>query len=303
MSDFRSWSPAAERPLGRTRRAVLAAGIAATSGLLLPSAARAAADPDIVRPMKADWRAAAYAFQFEVLDTALERGVPLFGPYVQEPYTETMSSGRTQHEAARGVLINVLLSGPGVAALDDGMIRVPVAVDGGTLGNRVSFIRAGDQERLSAIRTIEDLRHFVVGQGAHWAEVPVYRYNHIPLELSSSHATLFAMLSHGRFDLFPRGVSEIQGEFDAYRQRFPGIAIERDLLIQYDYPQFFYVSKQAPHVARRIEYGLRQMLDDGAYKQLFEKHFGARLASLKLEQRTVIRLENPFLPADIRSTQ
>ena len=67
-------------------------------------------------------------------------------------------------------------------------------------------------------------------------------------------------------------------------------------MIHYPFPQYFYVSKSEPRLAERLAYGLNQMVEDGTFDAIFDKHFGATLAALKLDQRTIIELENPFLP-------
>ena len=123
----------------RSLAAVLALLLAAS---FLPAAAVA---QDVVKPLKAGRLAVSFAYQFELLDAALQRSVSKYGPYNEEPYLETMSAGRDQIEGPRGEFINLLIANVGVAALDDGMIHVPVPLDRGLLGTRISFIRADKQ--------------------------------------------------------------------------------------------------------------------------------------------------------------
>jgi ABC-type amino acid transport substrate-binding protein len=74
------------------------------------------------------------------------------------------------------------------------------------------------------------------------------------------------------------------------------LAIEQALIIHYPFPQYFYVSRSTPRLAGRIHAGLDEMVRDGTFDRIVDKHFGAALADLNLEKRTVIELENPFLP-------
>jgi hypothetical protein len=104
------------------------------------------------------------------------------------------------------------------------------------------------------------------------------------------------MLEGGRFDLFPRGVTEIIPEHGSLGARYPGLAIEESMVIKYPYAQFFYVSASAPRLAARIAHGLEAMHRDGSLAELFDRHFAAALAALKLDRRVVIELENPFVP-------
>jgi hypothetical protein len=240
--------------------------------------------------------AVSFAYQFELLDAALQRSVSKYGPYKEEPYLETMSAGRDQIEGPRGELINLLIANVGVSALDDGMIHVPVPLDRGLLGTRISFIRADKQAELDKVKTLEDLRHVMLGQGEGWGDVKILQHNGLGVETAPDYLSLLDMLEKGRFVLFPRGATEVTAEFQTYREKHPEMAIDQHLVIRYPNPQYFYVAKNAPRLAERIEFGLKAMLKDGSFDKIYDKHFAAALAELKLDQRTVIDIENPFLP-------
>jgi len=263
-------------------------------GLSLPSLALA--EDDVVKPLKAGRLAVSFAYHYELLDAALEHSVPAYGAYREEPYLETMSAGRDQIEGPRGELINLLIANVGVAALDEGMLHVPVPLDRGLLGTRISFIRKGQQAALDQVKTLEDLRHFALGQGEGWGDVKILEHNGLKIQTAPEYASLLDMLEHDRFVLFPRGATEVVAEFKTYQKDHPDVAIDQHLIIRYPNPQYFYVAKNAPRLAERIEYGLKAMLKDGSFDAIYEKHFAAALAELKLDQRTVIQLENPFLP-------
>jgi ABC-type amino acid transport substrate-binding protein len=277
---------AAIRGLAAVLVLLLAAG-------LLPATAAA---QDIVKPLKAGRLAVSFAYQFELLDAALQRSVSKYGPYKEEPYLETMSAGRDQIEGPRGELINLLIANVGVSALDDGMIHVPVPLDRGLLGTRISFIRADQQAELDKVKSLEDLRHVMLGQGEGWGDVKILQHNGLGVETAPDYNSLLDMLEKGRFVLFPRGATEVTAEFQTYREKHPNLAIDQRLVIRYPNPQYFYVAKNAPRLAERIEFGLKAMLKDGSFDAIYNKHFAAALAELKLDQRTVIDIENPFLP-------
>ena len=256
----------------------------------------ARAEDDVVKPLKAGRLAISFAYQYELLDAALKRGVPVYGAYREEPYLETMSAGRDQIEGPRGELINLLIANVGIAALDEGMLHVPVPLDRGLLGTRISFIKKDQQAALDQVKTLEDLQHFALGQGEGWGDVKILAHNGLKIETAPEYSSLLDMLEHGRFVLFPRGATEVVAEFATYHKDHPDLAIDQHLVIRYPNPQYFYVAKNAPRLAERIEYGLKAMLKDGSFDAIYQKHFAAALAELKLEQRTVIQLENPFLP-------
>jgi ABC-type amino acid transport substrate-binding protein len=251
---------------------------------------------DIVKPLKAGRLAVSFAYQFELLDAALQRSVSKYGAYKEEPYLETMSAGRDQIEGPRGELINLLIANVGVSALDDGMLHVPVPLDRGLLGTRLSFIRAGSQAEIDKVKTLDDLRRVSLGQGEGWGDVKILQHNGLTVETAPDYLSLLDMLEKGRFGLFPRGATEVTAEFQTYHAQHPDLAIDQHLVIRYPNPQYFYVAKNAPRLAERIEFGLKAMLKDGSFDVIYKKHFAAALAELKLDQRTIIDIENPFLP-------
>ncbi len=253
--------------------------------------------PDVVKPFKAESDLVRYAYHYELLDAVLKRTVARYGPYVMEPYTEPISSERGREEALRGELINVYFSDVGHRVIDEGMIPIPYPVDKGLLGYRICLIVAREQAKIDRIQTLEQLRSLTVGQGRGWGDVKIYEHNRIPIDSTSSYDSLFAMLARGRFDLFPRGATEVQREMAAYGPRHPELAIDRHLVIRYPFPQFFYVSKSAPHLAARLKDGFEQMIRDGSFDALFNSYFGQELRELGLDRRAIIDLENPFLPA------
>ncbi len=252
---------------------------------------------DVVKPFRAESDTARYAYHYELLDAVLKRTVAKYGPYVVQPYTDPLSSARGWQEALRGELLNVYFSDVGHRIIDEGMIPIPYPVDKGLLGYRICLIVKQNQARIDRIDSIAQLRWLTVGQGRDWGDVKVYEHNRVPVDSTSTYDSLFAMLARGRFDLFPRGATEVQQEMAVYGPQYPDLAIDRHLLIKYPFAQFFYVSKSAPHLAARLKDGLEQMIRDGSFDALFDKHFAKRLAGLNLGQRVVIELENPYLPA------
>ena len=254
---------------------------------------------DAVRPLEskefASWSIDDY--ELALLREVLERTRPDYGPYEEQPFTEKVSDARVIQLAIDGRLVNILAAGVGQPPLEQQMIPVPFPIDKGLLGWRVSLIDRRNQDRFSRVNNIEELRRFRVGQGSDWADVRIYEYNRIPVETTSNFESLFLMLLHGRFDLFPRGLSEIARELAAYGKRYPEIAIEQHLVLHYPFCDAYYVSRSAPHLAARLTAGLERMVADGSFDALFAKYYGKRLADLDLRQRVVIELKNPYLPA------
>ena len=276
----------------RCRLVAVVAWVALSIGACVAGPAGAA---DVVKPPRPpDF--ARFAFHYELLDEAMQRTVAPFGPYVEQPYTEALTTNRIIREAIKGDLINVLAIDFGNEALTEGMTPVPFPIDKGLLGYRVCLIAKGNQARIGKPDTLEKLRVLSVGRGAGWGDIRIFEHNRIPIETSPDYLNLFAMLARGRFDLFPRGITEIVAELASLRDRYPDLAIEEHVVIKYAYAQFFYVSKTAPRIADRVRHGLETMHRDGSFDRLFDRHFAEALATLRLDKRSVVQLENPFVP-------
>lgn len=158
--------------------------------------------------------------------------------------------------------------------------------------HRVFLIRADDQARFSAINTIEDLRRLRGGIGSHWPDRVVMEENGLPLVLSLSYFNLFKMLSSKRFDYYSRGVHQVLPEVSAYADK--GLVLERELLLRYENPVYFYVNKSNTELAERLSLGLKIALDDGSFDALFHQfeNFNWAEAMLKQSSRRVIPLSN-----------
>ncbi|RDK00995.1 amino acid ABC transporter substrate-binding protein [Paraburkholderia lacunae] len=251
---------------------------------------------DIVKPLKSEEFLVRYAYPFELLTEVLNRTTAGYGPYVEQPYTDAISTARAHIEAVKGERINVMISDAGHKEFDEGMIPIPFPIDKGLLGYRVALIAADNQPKIDAVGTLDQLRKLSIGQGSNWGDVHVYEYNHVPIKTAETYDSLFLMLLHRRFDLFPRGVTEAPQELRVYGARYPNLAIDRHLLIRYPFAQFFYVSKSDPHLAARLRDGLEQMKRDGSFDAFFNRHFSQQLSALKLKDRTLVELQNPYLP-------
>jgi hypothetical protein len=238
------------------------------------------------------------AYDLTLLREALERTRIEYGAYEVQPFTENVSVGRAIQLAIEGRLVNLLSAGVGQSAPspEREMIPVPFPIDKGLLGYRVALIDRRSRDRLSGVHSIDELRQLRVGQGKGWGDVRVYKHERIPIETTYDYESLVLMLLHGRFDLFPRGLSEIAPELAAYGARYPDLAVEQHLLLHYPFFEAFYVSPSAPRLAARLTAGLERMVADGSFDALFARNFGKPLAYLNLRQRVVIELENPFLP-------
>lgn len=266
--------------------ALLLHAVPAVANTAAPMVVRYYSSPDAVR----------YDYYAELLNTVLQRTKADFGPYQIEKYTTPMSSARWNEVAIRGETINVMWSNIGHPDLNEKMIPIPIPADRGVHGYRVFLIRADRQADFSKVRTLDELRRFVMGQGANWGDLKILEHNRLPVITGTLYDSLFPMLEAKRFDYFSRSVLEAPLEIASFGAKYPDLKIENTLLLHYQFPVVFFVAKTEPALARRIKAGMEMMVKDGSLKKLFYRYFQQPLADLKLNSRTVLELENPYLP-------
>lgn len=229
-----------------------------------------------------------------LLQEALKRTASKYGPAKVQTFPLPMTASRYNRELERGT-IDVVWDSATVEH-ERRMLPVRIPIDKGLLGYRVALIARERQPLIDKVKALEDLRKLTVGQGIGWGDIDLYRYNGIKVT-ETVYESLFGMVSIGRFDLFPRGVGEVFAEYKNYSPRYPNLAVEKRLLLYYPWPYYFFFNrKTGVQLARRVEEGLRMMIDDGSFNALFQKHYGAAINRANFDGRRIIRLENPSLP-------
>ncbi len=173
-------------------------------------------------------------------------------------------------------------------------VRFPL--DMGLIGWRVFLIRAADAPAFAKVHTVDDLKKLQAGQGHDWPDTQILLASGLPVQTSSSYPSLFEMLRVGRFDYFPRSVTEVWDEVKSRPEM--KIAVEKTLVLQYPSAFYFFVHKQDKALADVLEAGLRVAQKDGSFRKLFDAEFANDLKRANLKGRTRIQIANPALPAE-----
>jgi ABC-type amino acid transport substrate-binding protein len=158
---------------------------------------------------------------------------------------------------------------------------------------RLLLIRAVDQPRFNQVKNLSDLQKFRIGSGIHWSDTEVYRFNALPLVTSYAYESMFRMLGAKRFDYMARSIQEVHYELEHYGKM--GLAIEKNLVIHYPQPIYFFVNNKNAALAKRIQRGLEEAQADGSLDELFLAIPSFRKAWEELQQldRKVIELNVP----------
>jgi ABC-type amino acid transport substrate-binding protein len=265
--------------------------------LTILTATMATGQTKVVYPASESDAEARFDDLIEILKSALEKTVAEYGPYTLEPSRSGMNEARYLAELLNPAgSVNVVWSGTSTQKEKDYYaLRIPLRK--GILGYRVALIARDRQADIDKIRNLEDLRKVTIGQGIGWGDVAIFEANGIKVH-TAGYESLFKMVAAKRIDLFPRGISEVFPEYAARRAAIPNLAIEKNLLIYYPWPYYFFFNKSDKNLAKRIETGIRKMMKDGSFDAIFRKYNRASILSANLKSRRVIKIANPLLPKD-----
>jgi hypothetical protein len=180
---------------------------------------------------------------------------------------------------------------------------IPIPIMEGLLGYRVLIIRAEDQARFSAIKTAADLQPLRLGIPATWADAGLFRHNGYSVVEEGSFDELFVRQLAGEFDYASFGANEITSVFRERAAATEGLSVESSLVLYYPFPVVFYVNPTKNMLAERLTKGLQMLQASGELKALFNRFNGDLVAQLHLQERTLITLENPLLPSELRAYQ
>ncbi|MFT7561837.1 MAG: hypothetical protein ACI93R_003768 [Flavobacteriales bacterium] len=264
------------------------------------AAAVAASFITIARYPNKDMNDARYAYHFELIERALKATTHEYGAYEIAPYPVEIPNLRVTSEVSSGDRINIMWA-PAIVDLDVSALKtIPIPIMKGLSGLRIAMIRVAEQDRFDEIKNLEDFRSVIIGQEHGWIDSQIYNHNKLEVEGFIGFESLIRSLALRRVDLVPLGANEILSVLENIKEEHSDLTFEKNLIIYYPLPVFFYISQRAPVLAERLERGMKIMKSSGEFDDLFFKHFGTIVDALDLKNRRVIMLENNHLNKNIK---
>jgi hypothetical protein len=175
-------------------------------------------------------------------------------------------------------------------------IRIPLI--SGLSGYRVCLIKPNNQAKFTNINNKQDFinKGITIGQQQDWPDTKILTSNGINVQTSYKYSLLFRQLDKQRFDCFLRGINEISDELELNSNTH--FVIENNLLFYYPLPLFFFVNNNRPELIERLTKGLTILKEEGVLADLLATHFQQKMHQLQLNNRTLIRLDNPILSSE-----
>lgn len=176
-------------------------------------------------------------------------------------------------------------------------VRIPLFK--GMFGYRVFIINRHNQSKFDRLKTLDVLRNEIsFGQGRTWADTEILKSANLNVVTTMKFSGLMHMVEAGRFDAFPRGIHEPWSELTA----FSGLelAVEKNILLVYKMPFYFFVANSNKQLHMAIERGLNQAIADGSFDKLFFGNEAVKnaLANANLKGRRIFEIANPNLSVE-----
>lgn len=253
----------------------------------------------IIYPKQQDITSHQNTYFYQLLELILSKTKEEFGDYQLIPSAQDIPQKRAVLMLAKNQRINMMWSMTSKKR-EEILQAVYFPLLKGLLGHRIFIIRKADQEKFRKIRTLDDLRQLVSGQGLGWPDVNILRHNKLKVIESPDYQNVFDMLRAQRFDYFPRGITEAWGEHKNLNDNT--LIVEPRLLLRYKAPLYFFVHKANHRLHDRLLRGLTLALEDGSFDELFYQDDNIRhsIQQTDIKSRLIFDLDNPdVLKTDI----
>ncbi|ROQ20267.1 amino acid ABC transporter substrate-binding protein (PAAT family) [Marinimicrobium koreense] len=228
----------------------------------------------------------------ELLTLALEKAGE---EYVLDPVTlSNFRESRSVMSVAKGVYDIHWMNTNATRETVLRPVRVPLFK--GLIGWRLLMVRSGDEDQFANMTDLEPLRDLKTVQGHDWPDSAILEHNGLPVIRTPHWEGMFKMLYAGRVDYFPRSVVEVWKEQRVFSEL--ELAVDEHVVLVYPSAYYFFVRRNNERLAEAIERGLLAAIDDGSFDRVIMAHFGESLKRARLDERTLIRLDNPLMTPD-----
>ncbi|QIR16056.1 hypothetical protein HBH39_00330 [Shewanella aestuarii] len=235
-----------------------------------------------------------YEYTYALLQLVIEATQADFGEANLQVSSVVMSRNRQLRALESGEVINIMAEAANTE-WNDKLLPVYIPIRKGVQGFRVFIITQNNAEKLSHVKSLEQLMQFPTGSGSQWTTKIAMQQAGFNVVESTHYDSLFNMLSKERFITFGRGVNEAFQEVTAYQKLYPQLMLDEHLVLHIPLATYFYVSPNQPRLAERVRVGLERIISNGKFDQFFYQHHCDFLRQSKLNQRVVLKIDNPLV--------
>lgn len=230
----------------------------------------------------------------ELLQMILDATAEEYGEYEIINSKYAMQRDRMLVEMIEGQRLNVAFEAV-KPEWEQKLIPVRIPIRKGLQGYRLFFIKEQNQALLEHVESLEQLKQIPTGSGTQWSTTKIYKESNFSLVTEIEYEHLFKLLMNDRFMTFGRGVNEIYDEYEARKDIYPDLVIEKYLLLYFPLAEYYFVSPKVPELAKRIEKGFNKIIDDGSFDKFFKDKYGDLIEKANLKGRRIFKINNPNL--------
>jgi len=231
-----------------------------------------------------------YQYSYDLINLIIE-ATPDYGPLNIRTSNFYMSRDRALVELKLGNLINVMAEAP-KPEWDNSLIVIPIPIRKGIQGLRVFITNNKNASLIKNAKSLEEFKGFSTGSGVSWSTRVAMENAGFDVITGSNYDGLFGMLSKDRFSTFGRGINEIYKELATWKDKYPNLVVDSNVLLQIPLATYFYVSPKAPEIAQRIKVGLLRLIENGSFEQFFYKRHCKYLLKAQINNCKVFHIPN-----------
>ena len=235
-----------------------------------------------------------HSYTQELLIAVLDSTVDSHGEYTIQTLAH-LNAPRTSSMLRRREGYGDIVQGATRKDWEAHLLPIKIPIMKGVLGLRVLLIRKDRQPEFTAINSLEQLKEKFGAVTSYWSITEIFEHYKFNIVKTNRQDSMFAMLEKRRFDYVSRGINEVLIEYEQFKPQNPNLHIENNLLVNIPLPVYFFVNPNKPHLAARIEVGLKEIINNGVFDSIFIKHFKGKFQQLNLLERKVFELKNPNL--------
>jgi len=227
----------------------------------------------------------------DLLKLTLEASKDQFGEYQLQPINIEMAQARSSLMLQRNEYIDLTWRMTS-QQLEQKLQAIYFPILKGLMGYRIFIIHKDQQYRFNKNTSLAELQSLHLGQGYNWPDTKILLANGFNV-IQGYDNFLLDMLKKSRFNYFPRALHEPWPEIAGDNT----LSVEKNIMLQYPAPVFFFVNKDNKRLQKRLNFGLSKLLESGRYEHFFLNHpiTSGIKNKANVSKRSVFRLENPLL--------
>ena len=184
-------------------------------------------------------------------------------------------------------------------SLEKDFIPVRYPLLRGLSGYRLIFINKKLAPAFKKIQRKEELAKYQGIQGVGWVDTLILRAGGLPHD-ETNWPNIYPMIEAGRSVYHCFGVLDIFRKYDQHNMKDSNITIAENLAVYYPLYTYFYVNKDRPDIAARIQLLFERCYADGSFVTFFNNHpyVKGSIQRARMDQRTIIRIPNSLMTAE-----